>query len=131
MKYSQWIGVAASLLLIIACFLPWAYFPDIQKDFTGFFSERNAYGRPGTIFVFLGLLSILFFLVPRVWAKRANLLVGAFIIAFSIKSWLLFSACYRGICPEKRPGLFLLMAASFVMLVAVILPDIKIKDSSK
>src|SRR5690606_960231 len=41
MKYSQWIGVAASLLLVAACFLPWTWHPDLNKEFTGFFSENN------------------------------------------------------------------------------------------
>jgi hypothetical protein len=37
MKYSQWTGIVAALLLIAACFMPWAYFPDLGKNFTGFF----------------------------------------------------------------------------------------------
>ena len=52
MKHSQWIGIAAALLLVGASFMPWAYFPDLGKDFTGFFSELNRYGRPGEVLVF-------------------------------------------------------------------------------
>ncbi|HVW61574.1 MAG TPA: hypothetical protein VHC48_16090, partial [Puia sp.] len=92
MKYSQWIGVAAALLLIGACYLPWAYFPDLHKEFTGFFSENNAYGRPGKIFVFFCGIAIILFLVPRIWAKRANIFVAAVILAFAIKSFILFTA---------------------------------------
>jgi hypothetical protein len=127
-KNSQWIGIAAALLLIGACFLPWAYFPDLQKDFTGFFSEKNTYGRPGKVFVFLSSIAIIFFLIPKIWAKRANIFVGALTIAFGIKCFLLFTACYKGICPEKKLGIFLVLIASAIMTLAAILPDVKLKD---
>jgi hypothetical protein len=127
-KNSQWIGIAAALLLIGACFLPWAYFPDLQKDFTGFFSEKNTYGRPGKVFVFLSVIAIILFLTPKIWAKRANIFVGALTIAFGIKCFLLFTACYKGICPDKKLGIFLVLIASAVMTLAAVLPDIKLKE---
>ena len=51
MKYSQWIGIAAAIMLVIAGFLPWTYHPDLNKNFTGFFTENNVYGKPGNVFV--------------------------------------------------------------------------------
>jgi len=130
MKYSQWIGIAAALLLIGACYLPWAYFPDLQKDFTGFFSENNAYGRPGKIFVFFCAIAIILFLIPRIWAKRTNIFIGAIILAFAIKSFILYSACYRGICPEKRVGIFLVMLGALLIVTAAVSPNIKLKDKN-
>jgi hypothetical protein len=130
MKYSQWIGVAAGLLLIAACFLPWAYYPDLQKNFTGFFSEKNMYGRPGKVLVFLSVLSIILFLVPRVWAKRSNMLLGAIIVSFSIKSYILFTACYKGICPDKKEGIILILVAPAIMTLAAILPDLKLREKT-
>jgi len=129
MKYSQWIGIAAALLLIGTCYLPWAYFPDLQKEFTGFFSENNAYGRPGKVFMFFCSIAIVLFLIPRIWAKRANILLVALNFAFSVKTYILYTACYRGICPDKRPGIFLVVAASVLMVVAAVLPDTQLKDS--
>ncbi len=128
MKNSQWIGIAAALLLIGACFLPWAYFPDLQKDFTGFFSEKNAYGRPGKVLVFFSVIAIVLFLIPKIWAKRTNIFVGALTIAFGIKCFLLFTACYKGICPDKKLGIFLVLFASALMTLAAILPDTKLKE---
>ena len=128
MKNSQWIGIAAALLLIGACFLPWAYFPDLQKEFTGFFSERNAYGKPGKVFVFLCTLAIILFLIPRIWAKRINIFVSALTVAFSFKCYILFTACYKGICPDKKIGLFLVLIASALMTLSAILPDTKLKE---
>ena len=81
MKYSQWLGIGAALLVIAACFMPWAFFPDLQKDFTGFFSEQNRYGRPGKVLVAFSVLQIVFFLIPKIWAKRANIFLGAITFA--------------------------------------------------
>jgi hypothetical protein len=131
MKYSQWMGIAAALLLVAACFMPWAYFPDLQKDFTGFFSEKNIYGRPGKVLIFFSAIEILFFAIPRVWAKRANIFVSALAIAFSVKSYILYTSCYGGLCPEKRVGIFLVLAAALIGLVAALLPDLPLKMEKK
>ena len=122
MKYSNYIGVGAAVLLIIACFLPWAYYPDIDKTFTGFFSEKNVYGKPGKFLGALAILAIVFFLAPKVWAKRANLLLSALLIAFSVKTFILFASCYHGTCPEKRIGIFLMLIAPAIVAIAAILP---------
>ncbi len=127
MKYSQWIGIAAALLLIGACFMPWAHFPDLGKDFTGFFSEGNIYGKPGKVLVFFSILQIILFLIPKVWAKRANIFVVGMSIAFSIKCFILYSACYRGICPERRVGLYLVLAALVIVVVGALLPNLPVK----
>jgi hypothetical protein len=131
MKYSQWIGIAAALLLVAACFMPWAYFPDLQKDFTGFFSEKNIYGRPGKVLVFFSTIEILFFAIPRVWAKRANIFVSALAIAFAVKSYILYTSCYGGLCPEKRVGIFVVLATTLIGLVAALLPDLPLKIEKK
>jgi hypothetical protein len=128
MKYSQWIGIAAALLLVGASFMPWAYFPDLGKDFTGFFSELNRYGRPGEVLVFLSAVMILLFVLPKIWAKRCNIVVAAMTIAFSIKCYILYTGCYRGICPEKRIGIYLILLASGIAMAASLLPDLPIKQ---
>jgi len=128
MKYSQWIGILAAALLVGACFLPWAWYPDLRKEFTGFFSEGNTYGRPGKIFMFFAVIQTILFLFPRVWAKRANIFVSALTVAFCLKCYLLFTACYRGICPTPRIGIFLVALASITMLVATLLPGTRLKE---
>jgi len=127
MKYSQWIGITAALLLIAACFMPWAYFPDLGKNFTGFFSEKNIYGRPGKVLIFFSVVEILLFAIPRIWAKRTNILVAAVAIAFALKSYILYTACYGGLCPEKRAGIFLVLGSAVITLVAALLPDIAVR----
>jgi hypothetical protein len=127
MKYSQWIGIAAALLLIAACFMPWAYFPDLGKNFTGFFSEKNIYGRPGKVLIFFSGIQILLFMIPRVWAKRANIIVSALAIAFGFKSYILYTSCYGGLCPDKKIGIFLVLGATLITLVAALLPDLPVR----
>lgn len=128
MKYSTWIGTLAAIVLIVACFLPWTFHPDLNKSFTGFFSEGNVYGRPGRVFTVLSVIAILLYIIPRVWAKRFNFLVTGIIMAYAIKSFILFSSCYRGICPVKQVGIWLMIAASLLMLVMAVFPDMKLKE---
>ena len=130
MRYSKWLGTVAAVLLILACFLPWAYYPDVHKKFTGFFSEGNRYGRPGKFFVFFAILSIFLFWFPRVWAKRTNMFITAILIAFAIRCYILFASCYLGICPEKETGLYLMVVAPVLMAIAAIFPDMKLDGNS-
>jgi hypothetical protein len=128
MKHSQWIGVGAAVLVMAGCFLPWAYFPDLREDFTGFFSEQNRYGRPGKVLIVFCGVEILLFLMPKIWAKRANLFTAAVTLAWSIKSYMLYTACYKGICPERRIGIFLVLGGAAVALVASLLPDLSVRE---
>jgi hypothetical protein len=130
MKYSQWIGLTAAIILIASCFLPWTYHPDLDKTFTGFFSENNAYGKPGKALILLAALASMCFLIRRVWAKRGNFFISALLIAYAIRSFMVFSGCYRGICPEKREGLWIMLISATIILIMAVLPDIKITAKS-
>jgi hypothetical protein len=122
--------VLAAAVLIVACFLPWAYYPDIDKIFTGFFSAQDKYGKPGKPILFLAIFSIAFFIIPKIWAKRLNIFIAALAVAFSIRNFTLFAECYHGTCPEKKIGLYLIVISSIIMLIASLLPDMKLKKSS-
>ena len=128
MKYSNYIAIAAAIVLVAAAFMPWAYYPDLHKDFTGFFSENNNYGKPGKVLVFFAIVVSALTLIPRVWAKRANQFVAVLAVAYAIKSFILFASCYSGICPEKKIGLWLIVISSVVMLAAVMVPRLKLKS---
>lgn len=128
MKFSQWIGVLACLTLIISGFMNWTWYPDLHKFFTGFESENNMYGKPGKIFIYFSTVAIIFFLLPKVWAKRWNLLICCIIVAYAIKSFILFSACYRGVCPVKQPGIWMMLFSAIIIMLCALLPDLKIKE---
>lgn len=131
MKYSQWIGIGAALLVIAACYMPWAYYPDLQKEFTGFFSEMNRYGKPGKVLLFLSVLQIILFLIPRIWAKRTNIFVAAVAFAWGIRSYILYNGCYRGTCPERRIGMYLVLGGTLLALLAVLTPRLGLKEAPK
>jgi hypothetical protein len=131
MKYSQWIGIGAALGIIVACFLPWTWHPDLQKYFTGFFSEQNVYGKPAKFFIGFAIFNIMFFAIPRIWAKRWNLLVSALILAFAIRCFIIYSGCYSTICPDKQPGLWLMLGFAILNLVMAMLPDLKLEQHRK
>jgi hypothetical protein len=130
-KYLHWIGLAACITLIISCFIPWTYYADLNKSFTGFFSEHNEYGKPG---MFLVPLTIIFFIlmwIPKVWAKRTNLFLGAIIISYGIKSYVLFTSCYNAYCPEKQAGIFIMLLSTIVIMLAAIFPHVELKEEKK
>jgi hypothetical protein len=131
MKYSQWIGVAAAIVLVIACSLPWTYHPDLDKNFTGFFSQNNIYGKPGYAFIVLSVIASVFFLIQKVWAKRANMFFCAIVVSYAIKSFIVFSGCYKGICPDKKAGLWIMLLAAIGMLVMTLFPDMKLKQEGE
>jgi hypothetical protein len=128
MKYSQPIGVLAAIILILSGFLNWAWYPDIHKYFTGFFSENNMYGKPGKVFIYFASVAIILFLIPRVWAKRVNIFLCAIMLAYAAKNFIIFSSCYRGICPVKQPGIWVMLGACIVMVIASLFPDTAVKE---
>ncbi len=128
--YKYWVALAC-IGLIVSPYLPWAYYPDLDKTFTGFFSERDLYGKPGKVFIFLAVVSFAFALIHKVWAKRSNLLIGALTIAYTIKTYLLYTTCYGGVCPEKQYGIFILVLSALLLMVTALFPDMKIDVKSQ
>lgn len=122
MKYSNWLGVLAAVVLVISCTLNWTWYPDLQQYFNGFYTHDNNYGRPGRVFAFFAVIAIIFYLLPQVWAKRWNFLVCGLTVAYAIKTFILFTSCYRGICPEKQFGIWLMLVSTLLMLAASLMP---------
>jgi hypothetical protein len=122
MRYSTWIGVGSVLLLALACTMPWVLIPSKQLVISGIDASGTRYGKPGYLHLLLGFFYLLFTLVPAVWAKRANLLVVAFNLAWTIRNFLILSLCRGGECPQRLYGLYLMAIASILMLIAALLP---------
>ncbi len=131
MKYYKITGVVACALLVISCFLPWAYYTDIQKSFTGFFSEQNIYGKPGKLFVFVAVCSLILILLDKIWAKRTLLFFAALNIGYLIKTYVLFASCYSGLCPQKQYGLYLLIFSCLLLLVVSVFPNMKVQEDEE
>ena len=129
-KIIHWLGVIACIVLIVACFMPWAHYADGQIDqhFTGFYSYHNDYGKPGKYLVGMGVLVLGCMLLQKIWAKRVNLFLCALMVGYTIKSYVLFGSCYNNYCPEKELGIYLMLGASIMMLIASIFPSMKLEN---
>jgi len=131
MRYMKWIGLAAVILLIVSCFLPWVIIASKNIVVKGVDSTGTNFGKPGYTHFVLSFFFVIFHFVPRLWAKRVNLLIVALNIAWAIRNYFIISMCREGECPEKQTGLWLVMLASILMLVAALFPDIRLKEETK
>ena len=71
------------------------------------------------------------FLMPRIWAKRTNIFFCGFNIAWAVRNYIMLSRCYGGDCPEKKIGIYLLVAAAAIMLLMSLMPDVSIADENR
>ena len=135
-KILHWVGLAACILLVISCFLPWAYFADASianeadRTFTGFYSYGNNYGRPGKLLVLIAIIVLIFMLLPKIWAKRSNLFICAIGVGYAIKSYVLFASCYNAYCPEKKIGIYLMLISTIIMLIASAFPHLILDNAT-
>lgn len=130
MKYSKGLGIAAAIILMASCFLPWAYYTDLQTTFNGYYSEQNAYGKPGILITSLSLLCIVLFLVPKVWAKYWNIFFGAILFTYALKSFVMFAGCYPKGCPVKLAGIWIMIFSAAAVLGASLFPSMPVKKQS-
>ena len=131
MRYMKWIGLFAVILLIVSCFLPWANIASKNIMVSGVESTGTNFGKPGYTHFVLSFFFIIFHFIPKLWAKRSNLLVVALNIAWAIRNYFIISMCREGECPEKQIGLWLVLLASFLVLIAALFPDIKLNEEKK
>ncbi len=130
MKYSQVIGILAAIVLVLSSFMHWAWYPDLEEYFTGFYSYNSNYGRPGRYLMMFATVAVIMFLIPRIWAKRINMFLNVLILAYAIKTFILFSGCYKGICPVRQIGMWIMLFSSAVMLLSALFPTLKVKSAS-
>ena len=123
--------MASCILLIAVCFMPWTYHADVQKNFTGFFSQNDAYGKPGRYFVFFSILVFILISLQKIWAQRVHLFTAGIMIAYALKTYILYTSCYNAYCPEKRIGIFLVVFLSVVIFASSLFSDIKIPEVKK
>ena len=128
MKHYKKIGWLACLLLLVSCFIPWTYYADINKNFSGFFSEQNVYGKPGIFFVFVATVSAILIFIDGITAKRMHIFLCALNIGYLIRTYILFASCYNAYCPEKKFGMYLLIFSCILLLIVSVFPDTKLAE---
>ncbi len=124
MKYSQPIGMIASLALMAVCFMPWTFIASHQLTITGFSAEGTNFGKPGLFNFVLSFIMLIMFAVPAIWAKRTNVFMAALNLAWSFRNYLLVSACMMGECPEKKWALFAIIGLAILLQIMSLLPKL-------
>ena len=127
----KWTGIAAAVLLIISCFITWVVIVSKNIVVTGVDASGTNFGKPGYFNLLMTLFFLAFTLIPKIWAKRINLLVTALNLAWAVRNYLIITACRAGECPEKHMGIFLLLLASVLMLLSSLFPDLKLPEQKK
>ena len=133
MKYSQQIGIIASLLVIAICFLPWIEVPSLHLVLNGLKGKVNnelTFGTQWKSHAFFCLIMIVLFLIEKVWAKRANIFFAVLHLGWSIKNYILFSMCRSGECPDVQPALYILVILAITIQIMTFLPTLTIKQSN-
>jgi hypothetical protein len=131
MKHSQLIGIIAVLALIGICFMPWVFIASKNIIVTGFEAPDTSFGRPGYLNVILSTVCLIFFIIPKIWAKRTNVFIAAINLAWAFRNYLLLSSCLLGECPEKKAGLYLLLLVAGVIQVMALLPKLDVEETKK
>ncbi len=122
------------LLVIWACTQKWVYIETPDKYLGGLTStvDNNLFGRPGLLHINLAILSILFFLIPKLWAKRFNFVITALNIAWAIRNFFAIGmTCRVGICPIKEMPIYVIFFGSFIIFIMALLPKLEITNGSQ
>ena len=129
----KWTGIVAAILLIMACCMTWVTIPLSSSHgvgsgevvVSGIDAAGTNFGKPGYFHFVATFFFLLFTLIPRVWAKRANLAVTAVNMAWAVRNYFVVTMCRGGDCPDKHVAVYVILAASLLMLVSSLLPDLK------
>jgi len=128
MRFMKWIGLMAAILLVISCFTPWVIIASKNIIVSGIDSAGTNFGKPGYFHLLMAFFFLCFHFTPKIWAKRINLLIVALNLAWAIRNFFVIPACIGGECPEKESGIYFILLASVIMLLAALIPDMKIKE---
>jgi hypothetical protein len=121
------------LLVIWACTQKWVYIETPDKYLTGLKStvENNLFGRPGLLHINLAILSFLFFLIPKLWAKRLNFVTTALALAWGIRNFFAIGmTCRVGICPTKEIGIYIVFIGSILIFIMSLLPKLEVPNTT-
>lgn len=129
------LGMIACLVAIISCFLPWVTFPAQNETFTGFYVKKFPngvyYGKPGIYITMLSLFILTLMLIQKLWAKRTNLFLSAFFVAFVMAVYIRFTNSLFENEITRRYGFLLLIISSLIMLISCMLPDMKLNQKKE
>ncbi len=124
-------GASACVALIITCFIPWVHYNSVNLTFNGFnvkpFDTGNYYGKAGIPITFLTVLIFILMFINRIWAKRLNLFLGAFLVAYTIRTFIIFTSALFVDEVAKKPGIYLIVILPLIIMLGCLSADIKVK----
>ena len=126
LRIIKWLGIVSALLLVFSAFIPWVYIESRNITVTGLHAAGTNFGSPAYFHFAMVACFLTFTLIPRIWAKRWNLLVVALNLGWAIRNFLIIPACEGGECPVKKTGLYLSLITSVIILIAALFPDMKV-----
>ena len=131
MNYKKWLGIFFVILLMASCFFTWMTVPSRSLTVTGVSAEGTNFGKPGFFNLFFGFFFLVFHMIPKLWAKRLNLLVVALNTAWAVRNYFIITACRDGECPQIHAGLYIMEFASLMILISALFPDIELNTTGK
>ena len=129
MRIFKWAGAGAAIILIIACFYPWVFIESKSLIIRGTDAGAIRLGKPAYFHFILLFLFLVFNFLPKVWAKRINLIFVALNMGWALRNYYLITTCRGGECPVKQTAIYLLIPLSFFVLLSALLPDMKMKKT--
>lgn len=124
----KWAGILSALGLVASAFLPWVTIESRGLQFTGLDTTGSNFGKPALVHFVFTAFFLFFTLVPRLWAKRANLPVVGLNLGWAVRNFILIAACQGGECPVKKAGLILSLICSLIMFASALFPDMKLRS---
>lgn len=131
MRYMKWVGLAAVLILVLSCFIPWVFIESVNISVSGIDTTGTRFGKPGYFHFVMAAFFMFCSFVPRLWAKRLNLLVTAVNLGWALRNFFILAVCSGGECPIRKSGIWFMLLASILMLVAALFPDMKLPEDKK
>jgi hypothetical protein len=133
-RIAHYTGLIACVAIIGACFMPWTYYNSIQQTFTGFnvvpFPTGTTYGKAGFTISGLAAVILLLIFVRKEWARKVNLFLAGVLVAYTIRTYIVFtSSLFKGEV-EKFAGIYLVVILSVLILLSTLFPKQNMRASS-
>jgi hypothetical protein len=52
-------------------------------------------------------------------------------VAYAIKTYILYTSCYNAYCPDKKAGIFLVVFLSLGMFAISLFPDVNLSEAER